>query len=146
MTIPLDTAHKILATFGITKPSGEYQRWVKDEGFDEADFPSVLYESEYIFNLDWRSSLPDELERVVAGLNNLGVAISADASNDEETLSVTFDSRVTTLSFSPDDQLTSWRAVIQALQAIVPANIEFRESVNNGQSDEDVSEGRVARP
>src|SRR5262249_24797678 len=133
-----DTAHKILATFGITRPSREYERWVKDEGFDEGDFPAVLYESEYIFILDWRSSLPDELERVVIGLNNLGVALSADASDDGETVSVTFDGRITHISFSPSDQLTSWLAVIHALQSIVPANIEFRESVNNGMSDESV--------
>jgi hypothetical protein len=40
--IPLETAHKILATFGITSPTRAYERWVKDDGFDVKDFDEVL--------------------------------------------------------------------------------------------------------
>ncbi len=138
MIIPLDTAHKILATFGITKPSREYERWVKDSGFDVDDFPSVLNESEYIFVLDWRACLTDELERIATALGKLGITVFVDPLENGQTASVTINERLVELSYSPNDAQTSWLTVINAIQSIVPSNIEFRESVNNGDSDTDV--------
>ena len=138
MIIPLDIAHKVLATFGITKPSREYERWVKDDGFDIDDFPSVLFQSGYIFVLDWRGCLADELERIAAALSKLGVKIHTDFSHDGERATVSIDDRSVELSYSPNDQQASWLGAISNLQSIVPASIQFRESVNNGESDTDV--------
>ena len=138
MLIPLDTAHKILAAFGITKPSRKYERWVKDEGFEVDDFESVLIESKFLFVLDWRACLADELERIVTALTKLGVVVHAFPSDDGQSASVTIDGASSRVSYSPNDEQTSWLAVICALQSMVPANIEFRESVDNGGSDTDV--------
>lgn len=135
MIIPLDTAHTILATFGITKPTREYQRWVKDDGFKLDDFLSVLFESEYVFVLDWRGCLADELEWMAVALRKLGVAVYTDSSEDGATAAVTIGVRAVALSYTPNDPQTGWLAVISGLQSIVPANIEFRESVDNGNSD-----------
>jgi hypothetical protein len=138
MMIPLETAHKILAAFGITKPSREYERWVKAEGFDPDDLRSVLIQSDYIFVLDWRGCLADELERMVTALRLLGVEANAQPSDDGQTASVAIGDQSVQLSYSPNNQETSWLAVVCGLQSIVPANIEFRESFNNGDSDTDV--------
>jgi hypothetical protein len=138
MLVPLDTAHRILATFGITKPSREYERWLKDEGFDIDDFPSVLFKSEYVFVLDWRASLSDELEPIATALEKLGVSAQIHSSDEGDTASISIAERSLSLTYSPNDEHTSWLAVVRSVQSILPANIEFRESCDNGNSDTDV--------
>lgn len=64
--IPFDAAHKILAGFGITQPTRAYERWVKKDGFDLGDFHEVLFESPFVFIIDWRAWLREELETVAA--------------------------------------------------------------------------------
>jgi hypothetical protein len=110
MLVPLDTAHRILATFGITKPSREYERWLKDEGFDIDDFPSVLFKSEYVFVLDWRASLSDELEPIATALEKLGVSAQIHSSDEGDTASISIAERSLSLTYSPNDEHTSWLA------------------------------------
>lgn len=71
--IPIEIAHKILATFGITSPTRAYERWVKNDGFDLKDFDEVLYESPFIFIVDWHACLQDELETIRDSLARLDV-------------------------------------------------------------------------
>jgi hypothetical protein len=137
--IPLDEAHTILVSFGITQSSPEYERWVKADGFEEDDFISILSESKYLFILDWRGCLAEELENMTTTLNSLGAALQVESSSDEgDTASVTLEGKSVQLSYAPNEEQTSWLTVIQGLQAILPANLEFRESVHNGDSDTDV--------
>lgn len=82
--IPLETAHQILATFGITRPTRAYERWVKEDGFDLKDFDEVLFESPYIFVIDWRCYLHDELETIIRALARLDVQIRLDLDEEGE--------------------------------------------------------------
>src|SRR5262245_60537360 len=80
--IPIETAHTILATFGITKPTRAYERWVKPDGFDVKDFGDVLYESPFVFTVDWRAWLKEELETIAIALEKLGQSLRVEL--DEE--------------------------------------------------------------
>lgn len=81
--IPLQVPHQFLATFGITKPSKSYERWVKADGFDSADFPDVIGESEFIFRVDWKAALPDELPLIADALAKLDVELTFNVEANE---------------------------------------------------------------
>jgi len=141
MFISLEAAHQILATFGITKPTREYERWVKPDGFNHVDFYDVLYGSDYIFILDWRAALEDELERIVHALGKLDVVMDVETDDSDSSCGiavVTVEGRQATVRYSANDDGTNWLAVVTALQAIMPPRIEFREDIGNGESDTDV--------
>lgn len=71
----LETAHRFLAMFGISQPTRQYERWVKEDGFDFADFPDVLGESPFIISVDWRAALSDELPLIADTLAKLDVEL-----------------------------------------------------------------------
>ena len=132
--IPLETAHKFLATFGITKPTKAYERWVKEDGFNFDDLPTVLSDSPYIFGIDWRAALEDELERIAEGLGNLGVALEFNIDPESSQGTVTCNGQSGGVKYVPNDG-DDFTVVITTIQSIVPANIEFRASPMNGESD-----------
>ena len=139
MRIPLDIAHLILGTFGITKPTRAYERWVKDDGFDADDFGDFLGESAYIIAFDWRGAIHEDLKYVRDALSKLNVSIVLTFEDtDAPTGSVECNGKKTTVQYAPNDDATSWLSVIRAIQGIMPSHIEFRESVENGGSDTDV--------
>jgi hypothetical protein len=63
------------------------------------------------------------------------VEISVDAAEDGQTAMVTSTGNSVDLAYSPNNPQTSWLAVIQGFQSIVPGNIEFREAPHNDGSD-----------
>jgi hypothetical protein len=134
MRIPLDTAHKFLGTFGIAKPTKEYERWVHEDGFDMDDFASVLGDSPYNFIIDWRADLVDELGNIANALSLLGAQLDYDENPDTEEITVSCEGRTAQVKYVPADH-DDFTNVIFALQSIVPPNIEFRASPGNGDSD-----------
>jgi hypothetical protein len=132
--IPLDTAHQILATFGITSPTKAYERWVKDNGFDIKDFDSVLYESPYIFIIDWRDCLQEVLEDAAKSLGLLGVGLQLEFDEQGETGFVSCEGRRERVSYRPSDD-SHLDEVFRSIQRVVPVNIEFRASNYNEGSD-----------
>lgn len=139
MRIPIETAHLILATFGITKPTRAYERWVKNDGFDVNDFGEVLGDSVYIFAFDWRGTISEDLECVRDALSELGVSIEfAFEGTDDSAGLVECNGRKTSIRYAPNDDATNWLSVIQAIQGIMPSHIEFRESTDNGGADTDI--------
>jgi len=133
--IPIDSAQKILATFGLTKPTLAYNRWVKEDGFDLRDFDSVLFESPFIFVIDWRACLEEELEVVADTLAQLDVHLEAEFDEEGETGVVTCGAgRTVEVSYRPKDD-SDLDGVFRALQSVVPENIQFRSSPFNDGSD-----------
>jgi hypothetical protein len=56
---------------GVTKPSALYDCRVKADGFAPDDLHEVLAsESPFIFLVDWRAALPEELAPIIAAINN----------------------------------------------------------------------------
>jgi hypothetical protein len=133
--VPLETAHQFLATFGITKPTREYQRWVKEDGFDFADFPGVLGDSPYIFVIDWKAGLDEELIRIADTLVKLDLELIVDVDPDTMTGFVECEGRRQPVKFLSRDG-DDFTSVIVALQRVVPPTLEFRASPNNGQCDQ----------
>jgi hypothetical protein len=133
--IPLETAHTILATFGITGPTSAYERWVKEDGFDLRDFNEVLFESPFIFVIDWRCFLRDELETIVQVLARLDAQIRLDLNEDGESGFVASpDGKRARVAYRPVDG-PDFDQVILALQAVVPEPIEFRADPGNHDCD-----------
>jgi hypothetical protein len=128
--IPLEAAHQILATFGITKPTKAYERWVKPVGFEVGDFDEVLFKSPFIFTIDCRAWLKEELETIVESLQNLEVKVSVDLDEEGEVGYVVSDGRRAQVKYRPVDD-DSFDNVVQSLQRVVPEMIEFRRSPNN---------------
>ena len=125
--IPLAPAHHILASFGITQPTKAYERWVKEDGFDLKDFDSVLGEIPFIFIIDWRSSLEEELKIISQKLNRLGVSLQVELDEDGDSGFVSCGSdRRAAVSYGPGDD--DFDDVFRALQSLVPGDIEFRAS------------------
>jgi len=125
--IPLEAAQTILATFGITRPTKAYERWVKTDGFDVRDFNSVLFESKFIFVVDWRASLDEELANVASTLSELGVQLQCDLDEEGEAGYVACEGRRTPVKYRPNDE-DRLDEVFCAIQSVVPKHIEFRGS------------------
>ncbi len=132
--IPIDIAHKILATFGITRPTRAYERWVKDDGFDLKDFDEVLFESVFVFVIDRRAWLQDELETIKESLRQLDVELELELGADGECGNVACNDRRSPVAYRPNNE-SSFDDVIRGIQSAVPDNIEFRASPHNGGSD-----------
>jgi hypothetical protein len=134
--IPLEVAHRILGTFGITKPTKAYNRWVKEDGFDLKDFAAVLFDSPFIFILDWRGELGD-LEAVTGALEKLGVRLVLDLNDDGDSgwVSVGSGHRAPVAYSANVDDVSDWESVCLAIQSVVPATIEFRSSPDNDDGD-----------
>lgn len=132
--IPIETAHKILGTFGITRPTRAYERWIKDDGFDLKDFDEVLFESSYVLIVDWRASLQEQLEAIRDTLAKLDVQLEIQL--DEEGISghVLCGNRRDHVAYLPNDD-TNFDDVIRAVWNVVPQNIEFRARRGNEGSD-----------
>lgn len=132
--IPLDVAHKVLAAFGITRPTRAYERWVKEDGFDLKDFDAVLFESPFVFCIDWRAWLQEELESIAKALAPLGIqlVVELDETGESGVVSCGIDRRAE-IAYRPNDG--DLDAVFRALQVVVPDNIEFRMSPDNAGSD-----------
>ena len=129
--IPLDTAHQFLATFGITKPSREYERWVKEDGFDLKDFSDVLFESPYVFTVDWRACLQHEVEVIARVLALLNVQLATEFDEDGDSGSVRCGSaNWAAVAYRPVDA-SKFDDVVRAIQSVVPAGIEFRADATN---------------
>jgi hypothetical protein len=133
--IPLDVAHQVLATFGITEPSPLYERRVKADGFALDDLHEVLAsESPFIFGVDWRAALPDELTPIAAAIAELGAELEVDVPEDADEGSVACGGKRETVKYVPSDE-DDFTDVITAVQKVVPAQIQFRESTSNGYHD-----------
>lgn len=132
--IPVEIAHQILATFGINQPTPLYERRVKPGGFQAEDLREVLRESRFVFTIDWRAALPEELPPISAALGELGaqLRIEVPADADEGYIACGTNRQPAQYVASKNDD---FRNVIVAIQRVLPASIEFRESVDNGQSD-----------
>lgn len=129
--IPLDVANPVLATFGITKASELYNRRVKADGFSLDDLHEVLAaESRFIFLVNWRSALPEELEPIIAALEELGADVESEVADDAEEGWLECDGNRAFVKYIPNDN-DDFTAVVAALQQIIPSTIEFRESPHN---------------
>jgi hypothetical protein len=132
--VPLETAHELLVAFGITRSTQKYERWVKDDGFDLKDFDEVLFESPFIYIIDWRAWLQEELETISSSLVRLGVQLRLELDADGEAGYVACDDRRAPVAYRPSDG-AAFDDVIQAVQSVVPQSIEFRASPGNGGGD-----------
>ena len=132
--IPLETAHQFLAAFGITKATPAYERWVKDDGFDPDDFPSVLGDSPLVFTIDWRAALGDELVRIVDGLGRFHVELEFAMDPETSTGFVTCQGRHATVKYAPADN-DDFKNVMLSIQGILPTAIEIRASPRNDDCD-----------
>ncbi|AMV40401.1 hypothetical protein [Planctomyces sp. SH-PL62] len=142
--IPLDDANHILATFGITRSTSTYERWVKEgegdgkvDGFDLKDFDSVLFDSPYIITVDWRSPLEAGLGYAADALGLLGVPLRVELEEDADggdtgRLSCG-DGPPVVVSYGPRDD--DFDHVVRGVQQVVPSGIEFRSSRWNHGSD-----------
>jgi hypothetical protein len=131
--IPLDVAHKILATFGITKPTKAYERWVKEDGFDLKDFDAVLHSSPYQFIIDWKLCLEDELSDIAKTLKLLDVDLQFKVNDNEETGYVSCNGKQAAVSYPPKS--AQWERFIDPIQSVIPDNIQFRASPDNSGCD-----------
>lgn len=132
--IPLEIAHKFLATFGITKPTEAYERWLKNDGFELKDFDDVLFESELIYTVDWRACLVDELETICDSLAKLNVTLVFEMHEDGDAGIVKCEEKEADVSYRPNDG-SDFDNVILGIQSVIPANIEFRAERHNGGGD-----------
>jgi len=132
--IPLDVAHQVLAIFGITEPTPLYERRAKPDGFAPDDLHEVLGESRFIFGIDWRAALPEELTPIAAALAELGAQLDVEVSADADDGWVECDGKREPVKYRPSDH-DDFTDVIAALQKVVPASIGFRASPDNGSND-----------
>jgi hypothetical protein len=133
--IPLDIANQMLATFGITEPTDLYDRRAKPGGFAADDLHEVLAsESRFIFLVDWRAALPEELVPIIAALKELGVEVQSEVAEDADDGWIECSGNREWVKYVPNDN-DDFAKVIVSLQRIIPAAVEFRESPHNSGSD-----------
>lgn len=135
MLIPTDIAHQILATFGITKPTPAYDRWMRDDGVLLDDFDEILFASPFIFSADWRDALHDAIPPIVAALQLLDVDLSVELVGEDGTeATVSHNGKSTLLRYETNDD-GDFNAVIQSLQSLLTTPVSFRASPSNDGSD-----------
>lgn len=136
--IPLDQAEHILATFGITRPTPAYERWVKPDGFDLKDFDSVLFDSPLVVGVDWREPLGPALEAVKMALDRLGVSLRIVPRVDPAKLG---EAAVLSCGGGPEAVVSHGReddnldGVVRGIQSVVPPELEFRAWSGNAGRD-----------
>ena len=134
MLIPTDIAHQILATFGITKPTPAYTRLMRGDGVMLNDFDEILFGSPFVFTIDWRSSLHDELPSIVDAMNKIDINASLSLDGDDGTdATITSDSD-TQLHYAASEN-ADFTDVIRSLQSVVSPTASFRISPSNVGSD-----------
>src|SRR4051794_2939293 len=83
--VSLEVAHQVFATFGIIEPSPLYERRVKDDGFKIDDLHEILRsESRFIFVVDCRAALPEELAPIAVAVKELGADLRIDVRADAD--------------------------------------------------------------
>src|SRR5262245_53441225 len=76
--ISLDVAHQVLTTFGINESTDVYERNLKPGGFKADDLHEILAsDSRFIFIIDWRAELPEEMASIAAAVNELAEGLGA---------------------------------------------------------------------
>ena len=134
--LPIDVAHEILAVFGVTEPTAVYERRVKPDGFDPAGLWDVIADaSPFVFIVDHRAALPDELARIAPAVAELGAALTVDVAADADDGWISCDDRCAPVKYRPADR-DDFTDVIRAVQRVVPDTIEFRASPDNGDNDD----------
>jgi len=130
--IDLNDAHKVLATFGISKPTKTYERWVKDYGFDLDDFEEVLNESNFIYWFDWRGELSTFLEYLKNILNEFEIDTSYTMDYSSTLQKGTFSSGVNVVEVEYNASEENFiENVVKKIQKILSEKIEIRQSTNN---------------
>ena len=133
--LPIDVAHEILAIFGVTEPTAVYERRVKPNGFDHAGLWDVIADaSPFVFIIDHRAALPDELARIAPAIAELGAELTVDVAAAADDGWVSCDDRCAPVKYRPADR-DDFTDVIRALQRVVPETIAFRASPDNADND-----------
>ena len=133
--IPLDVAHQVLATFGINESTPLYDRRVRADGFRVDDLHEILdSESRFIFIVDWRAALPEELKPIATAVKDLGADLKIDVDPDADDGWVECGGKRESVKYVPSDQ-DDFTDVIRALQKVLPTAIEFREGITFRGSD-----------
>jgi hypothetical protein len=78
------TAQEILAAFGISGPSPEYERWVRDDGFRPIDLVDVLSPSQRKITIDWRDALENVFIDLTRAFESHGLETSSDSTFVDE--------------------------------------------------------------
>jgi hypothetical protein len=133
--IPIHHAHEILAIFGVTEPTAVYERRVKDDGIDRDGLWDVVTDgSRFVFIIDWRATLPEELSLIAPALAELGAELAVDVPGDADDGWVSCEDRCAAVKYRAADK-DDFTDVIRALQRVVPPAIEFRAWPDNADND-----------
>ena len=135
--IPIHHAHEILAIFGVTEPTAVYEQRVKGDGFDRDGLWDVVTDgSRFVFIIDWRAALPEELSLIAPALAELGaeVMVVVDVPEGADDGWVSCEDRCAPVKYCAADK-DDFTNVIRALQRVVPPAIESRASPDNGDND-----------
>ena len=127
MKIKVDTANEILANFGISRPSRNYERWCRGDHFLLEDFDEVLFESKYIRVFDWRGSLGDELEDLISLMPDFGLTLEAEISECGTSAVINCGTESREVRYLPAEE-SDFNDVLRALNDVTPDKIEFRTS------------------
>ena len=134
--VSLDVLHRILPIFGITKPTRAYERWVRPHGLLVPDFAEVIGDSPFVFTIDWRTPLDEALDPIIAGLRELGVAMTFDCEDPATGAGiVSSQAGKAELAFDGNDALASFNRAVAAVQRLSPTQIEFRQGPGNADGD-----------
>jgi len=136
--IPLDVANQILATFGITEPTGVYERRVTTGGFTVAGFADVLFESRFVFVMDDDLDLGMLCADIATALAELGAPVDCEVDDREGTTGalvsphaavvVRFDRR-------PGDGYAAADKIVHAFQQAAGDVVEFRRRPGDADGD-----------
>lgn len=132
--IPLDEAHKILATFGIGPNSRGYQRWHREDGFRRGDLEDILNESDFILNVDWRELLSDAMDAIVSQLHELGIEASVDLNEDGEKGVFGANGKEIRIKYSLNDE-DNFDRVIASINPLISRMAHYRKLRSSEGSD-----------
>ena len=132
---PLDVVHEILAIFGIDEPTPLYERRVKSDGFDHDGLWDVITDaSPFVFIIDWRAALPEELTPIAKAVGGLGATLVVDVPAGADDGWISCDDRCAPVKYRASDK-DDFTDVIRAVQRVVPPAIEFRAFPDNADND-----------
>lgn len=133
--ISVEVVNQLLPNFGITKPSSLYERRIRGDNFKADDVLELIEESPYVYKIDWRAWLRDELEHISSSLIRQGVDLSYELNEKGDSGNITIGDKVATISYSPDADDGSFDAAMAAIESVLPQGFEVRASIYNGGND-----------
>jgi hypothetical protein len=123
----------LLRALGGRNPERRYGSRARERGFDPETLGDALADCRFVFVIDWRAGLDEELEFITDALAGLGTDLRYELDADGDRGWIATDTSREEVEYYPDR--SDLDDLFRALQQVVPPDLEFRAAPDNKSCD-----------